>query len=212
MRTKKIRGLKRRQKNIDSWFEANKHINLKLLEKSGYYYCKSKVDPWSNLYYDASYPSDYRKQLFSKLLNIYDNWKSDLEAGFRDYYLAIWVYDNRFIDSQVVAAVGERVSYYENMWNEHETNVPFPNKLFNTEQDRIKLFNWISADDMDFVYEREYVDTGIEDYYSPKDYFADQRYYRKLIEAKTPYRLIGDKGEREKVFTIKRGNVWIGKK
>ena len=126
--------------------------------------------------------------------------------------MAIWVFDNRFIDSQVVAGIGERISYYENMWNGHETKVPFPNRLFNNEQDRIKLFSWVSADDMDFVYERDYLDTDIEDYYSLEDYYADQRYYRKLIESNTPFRLIEDKGEKEKVFTLKRGNVWIGKK
>jgi hypothetical protein len=212
VRTKKIRGLKRRQKNIDSWFGANFHIDLQLLGESGYYYCKSKVNPWSNLYYDASYPSDYRKQLFSRLLDIYDNWKSELESGFQDYYLAIWIFDNRFIDSQVVAGIGERISYYEKIWLGHETEVPFPNKFLNNEQDRIKLFNWESAADMDFMYEREYVNTGIEDYYSAEDYFADQRYYRKLIESNKPFRLIGDNGEKEKVFTLKRGNVWIGKK
>jgi hypothetical protein len=144
LRTKKIRGLKRRQKNINFWFEVNKVIDLEQLKESGYY-CKSKIDPWSNLCYDASYPSGYRRQLFSRLMDINDRWKADVETSFQDYYLAVWVFDSRFIDSQVVAAIGERVSYYESMWNGLESKVPFPDRLFNHELERIKLFSWVSA-------------------------------------------------------------------
>ncbi|PIB34497.1 hypothetical protein BFP72_18835 [Reichenbachiella sp. 5M10] len=211
MRSKKLRGLKRRQKNIDKWFEGHQRINLEILKESKYYYCKSKVDPWSNLYYEVDYPANYRRQLFSHLLSIYELWKKQLEDNFDDFYLAIWLNDRRFIDSQVVSAIGDRAEHYQQMWNLHEEPLKFPIKLFNNEEDRVSMFHWDSTEDEDLVFESEYSDLDINDYWSPEDFFDDVRSYRKLVKNNTPTRTIQTEDGIEKAFVLKRGNTWIGK-
>lgn len=211
MRSKKLRGLKRRQKNIDQWFEGHQHIDLEILKQSKYYYCKAKVDPWSNLHYDVDYPSNYRRQLFSHLLSIYELWKKQLEDNFDNFYLAIWVNDRRFIDSQVVSAIGDRAEHYQHMWNLHESTLNFPTALFNNETERISAFNWESTDDEDLVFESEYHDLRIEDYLSPEDYYEDLKSYRKLVSSNTPTRTIPTEDGVEKVYVLKKGNKWIGK-
>ncbi len=214
MRTRKIRGLKRRQENIDQWFEAHKQIDLELLNQYSYYYCKAKIDPWSNLFNSSKYPSNYRQQLFGHLLDIYELWNQQLESKYSDFYLAVWLFDNRFIDSQVVAAVGERTEYYETMWYYHEKPLKFPTQLFRHERERTELFTWRSTDDEDLLFESNFLNAEIDEYYSPQDYYEEQRYYRQLLKRNTPTRMIGDEqgNDPEKVFVIKQGNIWIGKR
>jgi hypothetical protein len=211
LRSKKLRGLKRRQKNIEQWFERHQQIDLEILKQSKYYYCKAKVDPWSNLYYDVDYPSNYRKKLFSHLLSIYELWKKQLEENFDNFYLAIWVNDRRFIDSQVVAAIGDRAEHYQQMWNLHEEPLKFPIKLFSNEENRVSMLNWESTDDEDLVFESEYQDLNINDYWSPADYYGDIRSYRKMLKRNTKTRIIETDEGNQKAFVLKRGNTWIGK-
>ena len=199
---KRIRGLKRRQKNVDAWFDAHRQVDFSILEKHHYYYCKAKIDPWSNLYYDVPYPSAFSKQLFSHLLTIYSLWESQLKNRYQNFYLSIWIYDNRFIVSIVVAAIGDRMPHYRQMLDEQKTSVPFPIHLFTHEKERIKEFDWFSADDNDYIAVSEFQDVETE---GDKE---DRRTYKKLLRNNTPTQMIGD----EKHFIIKRGNVWIGKK
>lgn len=166
------------------------------------------MDLWSNLYYDVSYPANYRKQLFSHLLTIYGLWESQLKANYKDFYLSIWVFDNRFIDSQVVAVIRDRISYYEQMWDDFKTNVSFPVDKFEHEENRIKKFDWFSTDDIDILPESDFLDLEIDNYASPEDFYEEQRLYKRLLKRNAPTRMIGDK----KVFVIKQGNIWIGKK
>lgn len=214
MRTRKIRGLKRRQKNIDLWFAAHKQIDYKLLNQHSYYYCKAKIDPWSNLFNSSKYPSNYRQQLFGRLLDIYELWHEQLKSKYNKFYLAVWLFDNRFIDSQVVAAIGERTEYYETMWYYHDNPLEFPTQLFHNESERTNLFSWKSTDDEDLLFESNFLNEKIEDYYSRPDFYEEQRYYRKLLKSNTPTRMIGGEqgNDPEKAFVIKQGNIWIGKR
>ncbi len=214
MRNKKIRGLKRRQKTIDQWFEYHKNVDFEYLEQNNSYYVKTEIDPWWNLLTTSKYPSNYRKQLFSKLLNIYDLWRQQMQSNYDNFYLAIWVFDNRFIHSQVVTAIGERIEYYDNMWLHHEKSLKFPIYLFKEESARTNEYTWKSADDEDLLPESYFLDASIQEYHSAKHYYEDQRYYKRLLKRDTPTRMIRDNhGENpEKVFRVKRGNCWIGKR
>jgi hypothetical protein len=211
MLSKKIRGLKRRQRDIDSWTKFHKSIDMDRLKQNGYVYAKAKVGPWANLFNDRPYPADFRRQLLTNLIDFYFNWRHALDLEFDKYYLKLWVQYPRFIDSQLIAAVGDRIDHYDKFEQIEVEHREFPVREFQNEKERIIKFNWQVYSDIDTYWESEFTQTKLEDFHSPEDYFANQRLFNKLIRDNTPSRLITDEeGNSQRLFYKRKGLLWIG--
>jgi hypothetical protein len=212
LKHKKIRGLRRRQKELNQWMEFHKEINIERLKKDGYVYAKAKFGPWANLVTETPYPSIYRRQLFSSLIKFYFSWKQALEKEFDHYYLRIWLFYPRFINSQIVAAIGDKADYYENLFEIQKQEKDFPLSVFNHEIDNIARFVWKTGIDEDYYLESEFKEIKISDYSYPDAFFADQRFYRSLIKENVPFRLIKNEqsGKEEKLYRKHKGGLWIG--
>ncbi|GAB2787444.1 hypothetical protein GCM10027275_35240 [Rhabdobacter roseus] len=209
--SKKIRGLKRRQHDIDRWVEFNKSVDLDRLKKNRYQYVKPKVGPWANLYNDKPYPKNYRRQLLTHLIDFYFNWKQVLDREFEIYYLKLWIQYPRFIDSQLIVAIEDKISHYENFEQIKVDNREFPLKEFQTEKERILQFDWHVYSDIDVYFEIEFTETKAKDYYSLAGYNAEQRLYRRLLSDNVPSRTITDnEGNSQRLFYEHKGHRWIG--
>ena len=209
--SKKIRGLKRRQRDIDSWVEFNKSVDLDRIRKHGYQYVKPKVGPWSNLYNDRPYPTNYRRQLLTNLIDLYFNWRQVLDKEFEKYYLKLWIQYPRFIDSQLIAAIGDKINHYDNFEHVKVDNREFPLREFQNETERISKFDWQVYSDIDVYWEREFTESKPEYYYSHADYSADQRLYKKLLSDNVPSRMTSDEdGNSQRLFYKHKGHIWTG--
>jgi hypothetical protein len=206
---KKIRGLKRRSKNIEFWFKQNKAIDFSILNRYDYYYCKAKINPWANLLDEQPYPTNYRKQIFSKLLTIFFSWKQQLDKSLLEYRLELWLFDPRFIQSQVVVSIGEKMTYYKNLFPIADELKKFPIEKFKDDESRINQLSWALHEDNDYYLESDLLEVGR--YTDQKQYFINQRFYRKLSERNTKYRIIeNENGEKDKLFAMRKGDVWVG--
>ena len=211
MLSKKIRELKRRQRDVDSWTDFHKSIDIGRLRKDGYVYVKAKVGPWANLYNDRPYPANYRRLLLSNLIDFYFNWKQVLDQEFEKYYLKLWIKYPRFIDSQLIAAIGDKISHYENFEHVEVDKQEFPLREFQNEKERVLRFDWQVYSDIDTYWENEFTQTKLEDYHSPEDYFSEQRLFNKLVRNNAPSRLITDEdGNSQRLFYKHNGLLWIG--
>ena len=120
MKSKKIRGHKRIWKDIENWRLDNLDIDLAdyLLNCRNRCYSKIRVHPWSGLSLTKSItPQPNRKtklKMIEGLLDIYENWKEQLDKLGQPYYLKIWFFEPRFSKSQVVCAIGDNIDFYEN--------------------------------------------------------------------------------------------------
>lgn len=208
---KKIRGLKRRRKAFNKWRNFHKELNTEQLDEYGYVYAKAKFGPWANIFTQTSYPSGYRKQLFSSLIEFYFLWKQTLDENYEDYYLKIWLFYPRFINSQVVAAIGNKVEYYEGLFGV-EVQKKFPISAFQHELANISRFDWQTSSDVDYYLESEFKDVDMSSYRYAEDYYADQRFYRSLLNENMPFDVIKDEhtGKEERLFKKKKGDLWIG--
>ena len=196
---------------LNAWADFHGEIDLERLEKYGYVYAKAKIAPWSNLFNVKPYPSGYRKQLLSHLIKFYFDWKKKLDAKYDAYYLKIWVFYPRFIDSQVVAAIGNKIVYYNSVFIKSKKQVAFPVQKFMNEEDNILRFHWETYNDLDFFPESDYKESNMSQYTTSSDYYADQRFYRKMIKTNTPYNWIEDEsGNRERLFYKQKGYIWVG--
>src|SRR4051812_39379282 len=98
MRTKEIRGHNRRHKHIEEWRLDNLSIDVSyyLLNKRDRFHTKINVRPWNGISLINSAiaePTGKTKQkMLNALLDIYENWKAQLDKLGKSYYLKIWLF------------------------------------------------------------------------------------------------------------------------
>lgn len=206
-RSKKIRGLSRRRSGIEEWIQSSKMLDIHHLNEYKYDRQKIWVDPWANLFITKQPPNDYRNQITSGLIEIYFSWKKELEKLNEPYYLKIWLYQPRFMMSQVVAGIEERIGYYQNCFHHDEDTPEFPITNFAKAKSRIDLFNWTAFLDEDTVAESEY-DGPIESYHSKEDYWYCQRMMRSWRKKHDNKYLASSEGNEDIYYSRTQGLVW----
>jgi hypothetical protein len=216
MRIRKIRGHKRRWKQIESWKNSNLNLDLHYIKEYERNYTKIRIHPWSGLSLKNSIYPEPKRQTKLKMLNglfdIYDQWKNQLDKLGKPYYLKIWLYDNRFSMSQIVCAIGEYVDFYAKTFNKSEKEEQInPNKYKVQLQPRIELFHWESHLDEDHF---DNTDLGQpEDYETIEEYLESKIWFKKLM--KKPHKTVKFKepiGDATESYSFEKGKIWIGKK
>jgi len=217
MKYKKVRGHKRLQKQIEQWRLENTSIHLTdyLLNTRDRYYVKIRIYPWNGFVSHkvnsiVAEPTGKTRQLFlNALLDIYSDWKSELEKLGQPYYLKIWLYEPRFSKSQVVCAIGENLDFYQNTFT-----VAGEDKVLNLDNygaAKIKMenLNWEHHLDEEH-FENNFIGEP-DEYTSVKEYLESQVWFRKLLKKPhiiTPFEEPVNGAFEYYSFT--EGNVWIG--
>ena len=148
MRQNKIRGHNRRHKQIDNWRLVNLSLDLNdyLLNERDRYYAKIRVHPWSGLSLKNSVtpqPTGKTKQkMLNGLLDIFENWKAQLDKLEQPYYLKIWLFEPRFSQSQVVCAIGDRIDFYENTFYKPDNNKTIKLDNYGSLKTKLSKLSW----------------------------------------------------------------------
>jgi hypothetical protein len=217
VRKKKIRGHKRRWNEIVKWCLYNIDLNLTdyLLNESDRYYANIRVHPWSELSLINSTipePKGITKQkILNGLLNIYEDWKNQLDKLGQPFYLKIWLFEPRFAQSKVVCAIGENVNYYENTYYKPEDSKKLNSDNYGKLKRRLENFTWDYHLDEDHFDNTEVGEPEI--YASRQDFENSKKWFAKLL--KKPHRLYKIKepiGDATASFSFKRGDVWLGER
>ena len=215
MRQKKIRGHNRRQKQIDNWRLDNLSLDLTdyLLNQRDRYYAKIRVHPWSGLSLTNSVtPEPTRKtkqKMLNGLLDIYEDWKKQLDKLEQPYYLKVWLFEPRFSQSQVVCAIGDNVDFYENTFYKPDTNKTIQLDNYGSSKTKLSKFNWDYRLDEDYYDNTEVGEPEI--YASRQDYEETKTWFEKLL--KKPHRTHKFKepiGDITESYSFKRGDIWLG--
>ncbi len=110
-------------------FDTPQSFKQYLIDNCQCIYMKLQIDPF-NRFVKRNPPMWYRKLFIDALMNVYANWKNLADTLSEDYYLKIWVFEPNFYDSQVVLAIGDRITWYQGLFEEHETNIDFPHEQY----------------------------------------------------------------------------------
>jgi hypothetical protein len=214
MRTKKIRGHKRRHRQIDKWRLDNLSIDLKeyLLNGRDRHYVKIRVHPWSGISVTKSLiPEPTRKtkrKMIKGLVDIYKNWKVQLDKLGRPFYLKVWFFEPRFSQSQVVCAIGDSVDFYKNTFFKPDNIKKLNPDKYGPSLELDKL-TWDYHLDED-VYDNCTVGESSQ-YASPQDYEETEKWFKKIL--KKPHRTTKLKepiGDVVELYSFRRGDLWLG--
>lgn len=213
MKSKKIRGHRRRWKSIDRWVESHKHLDLDYLNSHQRDYAKIRVKPWSGIpVTDSNFPEPTgitKTKMIAGLLEIYDSWKRTLDRHSEPYYLKVWLFEPRFSQSQVVCSIGEALEFYENTFHTPEEAQVFNPNLYGSLKHELSQLNWTYALDEDHI---DNIEPGHpNEYASLQDFERESRRIKGLL--KQPHRTTVLKesiGGASELYSINKGVVWIG--
>ena len=113
---KKLRGHNRIFKKIEKWKHENLHLDIDALESYQRNYVKIYVSPFSDISIAGreipSPKGKTKKLILESLFEIHNSWEEQLKNLEQPYYLAIWLYEPNFKNSQVVCAIGDYLDWY----------------------------------------------------------------------------------------------------
>ena len=140
---KKIRGGKRRGQIIANWRnDHSRSFNLDFILEYHYDY-ERVVHPWKVFVRAKTQPpARMRNEMIAALLDRYHHWNSELKNLGEPYYLKIWLYDQMFFESQIVAGIRDRVQWYHGIFNQTENRISFPYQHL---VEKSSGFQWFSA-------------------------------------------------------------------
>jgi hypothetical protein len=212
MRKKKIRGHKRRYIEIEAWRRNNLSLRFDWLERDGIGYVKIRTSTWGNLSLidsEIQQPKGETKRLIiNGLIDIYHSWKDQLRQSGKPYYLKIWLCEPRFLSSQVVCAIGDKIEYYENLFFKPDNSKFLQVNAFG------KLNNFLQNFTAEYYWDEDHFtnnELGNPDSYSSKEYYLEtKKWFTKLL--KKPHRTV--KFEEEihgftELYSLKKGDLWI---
>jgi hypothetical protein len=212
MRKKKIRGHKRRYTEIEAWRKNNLVLKLDWLYESNIGYVKIRTPTWGNLSVinsEVPQPKGKTKQMIlSGLIDIYYSWKDQLNQLGKSYYLKIWLCEPRFLNSQVVCAIGDKIEYYDNLFFQPDNSKILPVNAYG------KLGTNLDKFEVEYYLDEDHFrndEVGSPDSYAiQKDYLETKRWFNKLL--KKPHRT--DKFEEEidgftELYSFKKGDLWV---
>ncbi|MFZ4799724.1 MAG: hypothetical protein ACOYMA_19685 [Bacteroidia bacterium] len=197
----KIRGLRRRKVEFDKLIKSSLFLDLEYLNIHKYNYQKMYVFPWSNYSSNLKLPKGFRNQIAIGLIEIFNSWKKELDKMNKPYYLKIWLYYPRIINSQVVCAIGDRIEHYNNLFPIAENNSIFPIKHFQFAKHKIEKLEWKPFFDEETFYESLY---HKELYSNIEEYNTDQKELDKIRnnhDRKFVY-------ENDTCYCINKGIIW----
>lgn len=193
---KKVRGLTRHFRR----FEQSKHhpepLTWDELREGIYVNEKLGLAPWVASSFANSPPGRFRREAFAKLLATHALWQRVLRGFPEPYYLAVWLMDSRFRDSQVVAGIRERVTRYEHVFGEPDPEAPpLPPEYRNVPG--AEQLHWTA-------YHKEYADT-----FDAENATAEQQDWETRLRRRR-YRTVEDE-EYGTIYLFREGHVWVGR-
>lgn len=124
MRKKRLRGFRRHLRAHQQRAAVAASLDLGLLTHQQYDHVKLGLAPW---HVHEKPPLAIRQLWLGRLLANFSQWQRQLRQQYPEFYLAVWVFEPAFGESQLVAAVEGRKAWYETVFGE-ELSVPLPHE------------------------------------------------------------------------------------
>ena len=189
---KKVRGWKRRLRELERFRRAHLALDVGALRRDELAYVKLWLDPWSRLA-PRDPPVWFRRRVLAAFLDVLHAWHRALEAAGEPYYLRLWLFDPRFHRTQVVAATGGRIAWYETMFAPAAGAPPLPPPHYRDPAYDLAALEWEPCLDTDVLL---------------ADDAADMRELGRLVLRASRLEQTSDG---QALLLFDRGRVWLGR-
>jgi len=193
---KKVRGWKRRIKQIDRWGKEIQEPDVDWFAKptTRDVYRRCTIAPFYNAK-KRHPPIWFYKLIIAKFITAYDKWKLAFDDLGIPYDLQLWLYDPSFIRSEISCwKVSQPNQLLRFTW-ESDLVKPFPHNILRSEVYDLNDFEWILADD-----EHIHFESDTEDADFTIDDLLNDGYVKKV------------QNENEIYYAKRLGDLWIGRR
>lgn len=185
----KIRGWKRRVRDIERWKAYNLPLDWSLLEKYDRDYVKLGSLSFYSLFRKYSLPTWYKRLIIQALIEVHDSWKQELEKLGEPYYLKVWIFEQDILYSQVVASYREMLHFYDSTFVKIEKVDSLPEEFTTKNTGNLSwhkgfdTISWSEADLLEYItadfYTAEEVQLIKDSAYAISKYSGDTFYIQK---------------------------------
>jgi hypothetical protein len=208
---KKIRGYKRRLREIERWRIDNLSLNMDYLRERQRDYVKFRIYPWTPVAMSLSrFPTPkgkVKRRIIESMLDIFERWQKQLEEIKEPYYLKIWLFEPDVYNSQVVCAIGDCLHFYDNTFYKPDSIRGFRAENYGQISTRLLGYKWDFRFFESEIFESDY---ARENFKTEEEFIAARKEFEKKI--KKPHRIteVKFRGKSDKLYMINTGSVWIG--
>lgn len=211
MRKKKLRGHKRIWKDIEIWRNNNLKLDIEYLKTRQRDHVKIWVSPYCDYtMLNSEFPQpkgETRKKILKGLIDIYTEWKKQLDELGQPYYLKIWLNDPYFSESQVVCAIGDFLTFYDSTFFTPDKD--YATKVEAQKKNLPEGLNWECRWDESHFNDQELGEPS--DYYSEEDYTQAKTDFAGKLRKNPRTQIVTNKeGVTTTYYSIKVGHVWLG--
>ncbi|KMK75386.1 hypothetical protein AB990_17685 [Alkalihalobacillus pseudalcaliphilus] len=185
---------------MEIWKEQALHLDVDTLREYQRDYVKLWIDPFYSLE-KRNPPHWYNQLLLEAMIDVYQEWNRKMEAENEEFYLKIWLFEPRFIQSQVVVAYREALHFYHHTFKKRENDKAFPFYQFHSLRDKLEQFDWSLHIDSDYYDENDLQGWLEEGLSSEKEISTIKRKASETIKNEYGNHLI---------YCMDKGDVWIG--
>lgn len=198
---KKIRGWRRRIKQIEQWKQRFIDLDIEELLRSNRDYVKLWINPFFRLT-RRNPPMWYSRLLLEAMIEVYQAWYQQMKTLNEPFYLKIWLYHPNFINSQIVVAFRDCLHFYDNTFEKSNDKKAFPSQLYG-KFPNLHNFKWELALESEYYSLSELQDDVGLGFRTNKSIEAikNKAYKRETVKIST--------GE-DTVYSVRLGDVWLG--
>ena len=192
---KKIRGFKRQVRKIEHWKKAAMDLNLWEIERN------ERIHPLHAL--KKRQPPIWYQQLFlESLLDVYEHWDQKLNQTRKDFELQLWICFPYITDSQIVVSKGDSFHSSDRIYDPAFHSKPFPGDVFPRLKMRLEKLDWQLHIESEVFTESDLKRNGLT--------VQEKKQILSQVYQQTELYLC--EGKKETIYSIKAGDVWVGRR
>ncbi len=202
-RRKKIRGWKRHKRKIERWKQNAIQLDLDDLAINKRDYEKLWIHPFYTLE-KRNPPYWYCEFLLEAMLDVYENWKNSMESINQPYYLKLWIYDPKFIYSQIVVAYKNFINFYDSTFEKNDLKKEFPYEKYPRLKERLKEFQWDLYFDSEYQNESDWIKWIEDGNATDNEWNETRKKTNNVLKTKT------FDGKPDLMYVRHIGDIWVG--
>jgi hypothetical protein len=193
----KIRGYKRRLRQVLRWKKSFIKLNVQELERSNYDYIRFWIHPWYSLFKPRP-PIWLKRKMLESMIEVALEWDRQLLERKIPYDLQIWLQERKFGRTELLVTQGESIeSYRERFANGPMTLEPVPTH-FRTILNHSKVC-WESKRHVEPMFAEEWNETLAD--FSPTERTKREQRVVNRYQLKSG----------EQMIDVDLGAIWVGR-
>ncbi|WP_077300011.1 hypothetical protein [Virgibacillus pantothenticus] len=121
MRFKKIRGWKRRIKQLEEWKKDSNFLDINFLRVYGVEY--RKIFNFDEQYF---IPNWFKREIVLSFIDVFKRWEAQAKDEFEEFYMCLHINETDIFNSEIIIVIADAINVYKSKFKKVENYIPMP--------------------------------------------------------------------------------------